>query len=661
MKNKRGLVLLIISAGFLALVITAGVWNKRTNATGMAASYEELLLVMQTDFEDYNIHIWKNEENAYYFLLPAAVDLNSVCFGNVGKNTQLFLDGEEVDGNTDLAALISYGDPCELQMTVEQVQLEPVEVVFFHSENIASMFLKMESDDFSAIQSDKELKVEADVSLIAADGSLEYSDRLDYIKARGNSTFYETDKKSFQLKLRRDSSLLDMGDADKWILMAQAFDGSFMRNELVNSFAEENTNVLSQSGEYLDLYINGEYYGLYYLCEKVEVGENRVDIFDLESVNATLNGTAVSETENQYISEDGKIRSTVNTKNPADITGGYLLELIREEEYEQTQCAFQTDSGKCYGIVSPQNATREQVEYICGLFDEMENAFAQEDGVCTDTGKHYSEYLDVASWVEKYVLEEVFHDPDGSWASSFFYKDSDSVDPLIHAGPMWDYDRAMGSYAVTGCYRLDNPRQIIYGSAYASSWIQRPEIRDMVTEAFCTIFSDKNVAQLIAETYEVEDKIRAAVLMDDVRWNWTRRYYENLDANREYIIYFLQNKIEYLKDVWMEDAVYHTVTFLDYEGNVWEQYYVKHGDFLVEKPDVHSYLGLFAGWYSQETGQKLEMQLPVLENVTYRSEWVELNHVIANDLAVYGIDLQEVDIDELQAFVDAVKRMQEAE
>lgn len=211
MKNKRGLVLLIISAGFLALVITAGVWNKRTNATGMAASYEELLLVMQTDFEDYNIHIWKNEENAYYFLLPAAVDLNSVCFGNVGKNTQLFLDGEEVDGNTDLAALISYGDPCVLQMTVEQVQLEPVEVVFFHSENIASMFLKMESDDFSAIQSDKELKVEADVSLIAADGSLEYSDRLDYIKARGNSTFYETDKKSFQLKLRRDSSLLDMG------------------------------------------------------------------------------------------------------------------------------------------------------------------------------------------------------------------------------------------------------------------------------------------------------------------------------------------------------------------------------------------------------------------------------------------------------------------
>lgn len=136
MKNKRGLVLLIISAGFLALVITAGVWNKRTNATGMAASYEELLLVMQTDFEDYNIHIWKNEENAYYFLLPAAVDLNSVCFGNVGKNTQLFLDGEEVDGNTDLAALISYGDPCVLQMTVEQVQLEPVEVVFFHSEKI---------------------------------------------------------------------------------------------------------------------------------------------------------------------------------------------------------------------------------------------------------------------------------------------------------------------------------------------------------------------------------------------------------------------------------------------------------------------------------------------------------------------------------------------
>lgn len=647
-----------ISAVLLLFVIASDIYINKVNSAD-PASYEELFLLMQTGKAECSVRVWKKEEGSYYFLLPSAAEAGSVSFGNIGKDTRLFLNGEELEADTDLTGRILYGEPYTLQMTAGSTELEPVELTFCRSENIASMFLEMDSDDFSAIQGDKERKVSADISLVGADGSLEYSDSLEYIRTRGNSTFYETEKKSYQIKLRHEGALLGMEAAEKWILMAQSFDGSFMRNDLVQNFARENTSVLSSSGEHVDLYINGAYCGLYYLCEKVEVGESRADIRDLESLNDDLNGAAASDSEEQYISEDGKIRAAAGTKNPEDITGGYLLELITGEEYGQERCAFRTDSGKCYSVVSPGNATREQVEYICGLFDEMENAFAQEDGICVSTGRHYSEYLDVESWVEKYVLEEVFHDPDGAAASAFFYKDSDAVDPLIHAGPMWDYDRAMGSYAVTDYYRLDNPKQILYSSAYASAWMQRPEIREMVTEAFCTIFSDKNVAGLISDAYETEDEINAAAKMDAVRWKQSRRYYQSPEANRDYIIYFLQNKIQYLKEVWTGDAVYHTVTFLDYDGNVWEQYYVKHGDFLAEKPDVHSYLGLFAGWYSKETGKKLEMQLPVLENATYVSEWVDLEDIVSNDLAACGVDLQELDTEELQAFVDTIKRMQE--
>ncbi len=656
MKQKKSAALWIISVILLTLGIAAGVWG-RGDSVKTAASYEELVLGMDTDAETYHIGIWRNGGGTYHFFLPAAADLNRLYFVNIDEDAPLLLNGFEVRRNMPLAGIVDCGEPCTLQMKGSQEGLEPVEVVFHHSENIASMFLEMESEDFQNILSDRQLKVSASVSLIDAEGRPEYSDSLEYVRTRGNSTFVETDKKSFQVKLRREESLLGMAPAEKWILMAQSFDGSFMRNELVNSFAGKNTDIPAQSGDYVDLYVNGEYYGLFYLCEKVEVGEGRLDIRDLEALDADLNGS--QNAAGQYASEDGKIRAVLGGRNPKDITGGYLVELVAEGEHENYPCGFRTNGGKSYKVVSPQNATREQVEYICGLFDEMEEAFDREDGICPATGKHYSEYLDVSSWVDKYVLEEVFHDPDGSAASAFFYKDSDAVDPLIHAGPMWDYDRAMGSYALPDFYQLDNPRQVLYCSAYASSWMQREEIRQMVQEEFGRLFSDGNMARLEADSYDIEDKISAAVLMDGERWTWTRRYYESLSANRAYVVSFLQSKVEFLKDVWLDGTAYHTVTFLDYDGNVWAQYFIRHGDLLPEKPTIACYVALFNGWYSRETGKRLEMQLPVLEDVTYESQWIDMELLVLNTLGISEVDLQQVNVEELQGFVDQLKVMQQ--
>ena len=80
----------------------------------------------------------------------------------------------------------------------------------------------------------------------------------------------------------------------------------------------------------------------------------------------------------------------------------------------------------------------------------MHNAILAPDGVNPGTGKHYSEYMDVTSFARKYLIEEISKNYDAVSGSQYFFKDSDRVDPLIYAGPSWDYDLSFGNIAYRG-------------------------------------------------------------------------------------------------------------------------------------------------------------------------------------------------------------------
>ena len=98
------------------------------------------------------------------------------------------------------------------------------------------------------------------------------------------------------------------------------------------------------------------------------------------------------------------------------------------------------------------------MEYISGYMQSFEDAIYASDGIDPATGKHYTQLVDLDSLVNKYLIEEVSKNYDGNTSSMFFYKDSDAVDPLMYAGPCWDYDSAYASYA-----REDNAKRVLTG------------------------------------------------------------------------------------------------------------------------------------------------------------------------------------------------------
>lgn len=664
MKKKRGIFLSCLAC-VLILAVVIGICLlqvQEPRKVQTAKNCGQLQLFIDFSHGTERVNIWQNEEGVYYFFLPSGSGDCRITFGNLSDTGNVTMGGETFRAKDDITSFLESLSPGqELETKVEMggaLQPEMIHLAFLRSENVPAMFIDTESGSVESIHGDKDVKEMASMRLVDSAGNGCSTGEMEYIKTRGNSTWaYE--KKSYQIRFGREVSLVDMPAARKWLLIANFLDDTLMKNEIVYRYAERYSSVPSIHGQYVDLYINGDYLGNYYLCEKIEVGPNRLDLTDLEAATEAVNPDRRYEEASLYISEDGRIKATQGLKNPVDITGGYLVEHITPEGYEGTDNAFRTMNGNYYDIISPSPATVEQAEYICGLFDEMETAMVQADGVNPDTGKHFSEYLDVDSWAAKYVMEEVFHDPDATTASMYLYKECDSIDPLIYSGPMWDYDRTMGSYGMN-LYAIDSARQVGNYGIYVRQLMNFDEVASLVYEKFGKEMVPyvENLAR--ADIYQLNQQIQASAGMDAVRWNSVHGYYADRSASVDYLAYFLQEKAEYLQDVWLGENNYCTVSFLDYYGSEYKTYQVKRGEHLPEVPAISSYVAVFAGWYVEGEDIPLISDLPILADVTYESRWIGMDILLLNGLGQAELDLSQADPETLENIAEMLRRMQEA-
>ena len=142
----------------------------------------------------------------------------------------------------------------------------------------------------------------------------------------------------------------------------------------------------------------------------------------------------------------------VNIPNdPANITGGYLLELEFNLRYGDEVSGFITPRQQYVVLKSPEYASEAEVQYIAGLYCEGEEALFSETGY-NSLGKHYSEYFDVDASLRTYLFLELSKSIDAAYSSFYFYKDADS--DLLVAAPVWDFDRAF--YSEVDDHRCDS-------------------------------------------------------------------------------------------------------------------------------------------------------------------------------------------------------------
>lgn len=217
------------------------------------------------------------------------------------------------------------------------------------------------------------------------------------VKGRGNGTWAQG-KKPYQIEFSRKVDLFGMGKAKKWLLLADYMDDTHVRNDLAFEIERMLDMEYTFDGKYVEVYFNGDYYGLYYLTHAVEIGKNTVDLKDSLGV--------LVELDNYY----GMV-----------------------EEY------YKTKDGDLLVVKDVVNKDKKDLamEAFLDAFNELEEAV--EDGNFDSVKK----VIDAESFAKYYILSEFSVNPDAYWTSLYFYKDGQ--EDLIHAGPGWDFDLAFSN------------------------------------------------------------------------------------------------------------------------------------------------------------------------------------------------------------------------
>jgi len=248
------------------------------------------------------------------------------------------------------------------------------------------------------------------------------------IELRGSTSNWFSDKKPYAVEIRDDAGedlafpLLGMPAESDWAFLAPFNDKSLIREAFMYGIAGDVMPWASRS-RFVELVLNGDYQGIYLVTERIKRGKDRVDIAKLGP---------------EEISGD-------------DLTGGYILKMDKTSgspsegwvsSYPPAPGAWQTTF---WQVDYPKigNLQTEQKTYIEQWITDFENTMASPDFADPELG--YPKYIDPQSFLDFTLLNELAKNVDAYRLSTYFHKDKDSKDPRLHAGPIWDFNIALGN------------------------------------------------------------------------------------------------------------------------------------------------------------------------------------------------------------------------
>lgn len=624
--RNRWLYLIVFALIPFILFSTVMLFTEAQVYWGTHTPFQSLSFKLQSALHTESVSCyWSAEEGKYYLFLPAYADNADTTISTeyypinctLKVDDALCLSGSSVDFLTDSMeyTLSFYNWRGALR--------ESETLVVMKSQNLASLFINTASGTMEQIHADIDYKESGFLSAVAADGSLAYSGSLKYLKGRGNTT-WSCGKKPYNLALEQPSALLTLAESDRFVLLANACDGTHLRNKIAYDAAAAIGMPYSPESEFVDLYLNGTYAGLYQLAEKTEVAPNRIDIRNLDDENQAVNTGSLAN----YDTFDTSMRRGFSLPNsPSDISGGYLLEFDRRSQYDLRESAFIADSGQTFILRSPEFASQEEVDYIADYVQQVEAAL-NADGKASPFGSSIEELIDVDSFVNAYLLAEVFQNVDAYYTSQYLYKLPDSQGGLLHSGPIWDFDRTLGNHSFSSWVHS----QMLFANQQARNpWIYRCYSSDWFQETL-----QENYSALILPVLQqllngkidaYADIIAASAKMDRIRCRYDTYYLidnEDWQFQLHYLKDYLNARTAFLINYWLSDAAYHTIHLnIDSDLLTSLDYVVADGQpftppAVPEKQGCH-----FVGWYYEGTEIAFDPQDPIYETISLTAVWTE--------------------------------------
>lgn len=509
---------------------------------------------------DERLEVWTADGDAFYAFLPGHARLQDAVILPVR-------DDVTVDG-------LPLPLPCGL---LEEKQVHDLSwqengqqrqgtLQLINTQGVATLYLQTQSGSMEYIHEEKGNAERGSLRLYDEAGALNYSGSISALRGRGNSTWVVHEKKPYSLELTEEADFLGMGAAKKWVLLADALDCSAMRNKIVLDLAARIGMPYTPESRWTEVYLNGEYAGLYLLCERVEIEPQRLDLSPDDSLICLGWDTRIQEDSDPW---------------------------------------FVTENGQCVQIreSSDIGALKKQIQ-------AMETAVLSEDS-------QWQAHIDLDSWVKKYLIEELVGSYDAGFQSQYYFTRETGGTRIIYAGPVWDYDSSLGNPQV---WSLNSP-QGLYAwrpevmAGYPTPWLHSLYAKDAFREELQEIYRSEVLPileTLMEETLTAyADQIAPAFRRNQIRWQVQT---EGIAAETAYIVSYLQERRDFLSRFWLEERDFCILRLQEgSEGGYYGYYAVEPGtcfDALPEKAGED-----FLGWYREDTDTVFDPAEPVTEDL----------------------------------------------
>ena len=399
------------------------------------------------------------------------------------------------------------------------------------------------------------------------------------IEYRGSTSFRLSDKRSFGIEtwdenlVDESKSILGFPEEEDWILLGHVFRGSegrifdptLMRNHIGYELYRSMGNYASRS-QFVELSVNGDFVGTYVFMEKLKRDNDRIDVARLEAsdndaesitggyilkIDKTSGGDVAPNQPLEYYEnnwdDDARYNEEISFRSKYGVDGSTLdFEPYRPpyhpEQYLETYFLYEYPRS--------DRITDEQKAYIQQYMDEFETALLTDD--LTGTERTYTDYIDLNSFVDHFILNELVGNIDAYRISTYLYKDRGEK---LNMGPVWDLNIG---YNGQGTIRND---WIVNYNDYVSRdpwlvpfWWDRllddPIYIDLLkqrwSELRANVLSTSTVVNLVQETanYLVDN---GAIERNYDRWVGIEVSYQ---AEVDAMINYLQDRL-----MWMDDKI----------------------------------------------------------------------------------------------------------
>ncbi len=321
-------------------------------------------------------------------------------------------------------------------------------------------------------------------------------------------------------------SLLGMPRENDWVLHNPYSDKSLQRNVLAYKLSNDIGRYASRT-RLCEVVLNNEYQGVYVLMEKIKRDRNRVDIAEIDS----------------------------NDVAGDSLTGGYILKLDKTDG--ENVGGWQSDNNIFYQYhyPKPDRIQPQQATYIQNYIQAFETMISSEN-----YQDSYLDFIDLDSFVDHFILNEISENIDGYRLSAYMYKDRESLDNRLVMGPIWDFNIAFGNAdnfpGERGSeWNLDYLIRVAQSDSPVPFWWEiirnDEEFLERLSQRWWTLRSDKfNSDKLMDFIDSMADSLEEAQMRNFEKWPIIGEYvWPNAFIGNTY-----QEEIDYMKD-WLLDRI----------------------------------------------------------------------------------------------------------